>query len=91
MTTKLIINIETEVAAKAEAYAAAQGISLSDVVEAYLKLLTQDVPRERQGIDPLVDVLWGAFKVVKKWVDYKEVLGEALIEKYGSKYKLQHD
>ena len=31
MTTKLIINIDAEVAAKAEA---AQGISLSDVVEA---------------------------------------------------------
>lgn len=83
MTTKLIINIDAEVAAKAEAYATAHGSSLSDLVEAYLKALTQDVPMERQGIDPLVDALWGAFRVGEKKVDFEEVLGEALIEKYG--------
>ena len=83
MTTKLIINIDAEVAAKAEKYAAAQGISLSEVVEAYLKVLTREEPLERQGIHPMVDSLWGAFKVGEKKVDFEKVLGEALIEKYG--------
>jgi len=81
MITKLTLTIEKSVIQKAKKYAKAKERSLSDIIENYLKAITEDEINEEIEITPLVKSLKGSFKAPKDF-DYKEELTKALSEKY---------
>ena len=85
MNTKLTLSIDKTVIAKAKKYAKQNETSISELVENYLKLLSQDVKHNmveepRVNYHP-IDKLRGSLKLSKN-VDYKQALEEALREKY---------
>lgn len=83
MNTKLTLTIEKEVIQVAKEYAKEKGQSLSDLVENYFKLLTNDRrPIKSEDLSPRVQRLRGIIKVDKD-LDYKQILTEELLKKYG--------
>ncbi len=58
MYTKLTLNIDKETIEQAKLYAKEQNLSLSKLIEAYLKALTQKRP-EDEAVSPLVAQLTG--------------------------------
>lgn len=83
MNTKLTLTIEKEVIEIAKEYAKEKGQSLSEMVENYFKLITDN----RQKIKPKqlsrkVQKLRGILKIEEDF-DYKRVLTEELSKKYG--------
>lgn len=93
MTTKLTLSIDKKVIEKSKKYAAAQNRSLSDLVEAYLRAITESKPESKSlgnKIPEMTDKvrkLRGSFKLPHgldiKDLDYKEVIREQIIKKYG--------
>ncbi len=82
MNTKLTLTIEQSVIEKAKIYARNKERSLSDLIENYLKALTNDeVNNKVEELTPLVKSLKGAFKMPKNF-DYKKELTDRLSEKY---------
>ena len=88
MNTKLTLSIDKTVIAKAKKYAKQTGTSISELVENYLKLLSQDVkhnvleePRVRYS--PMAK-LRGIAKLPPDF-DEKKAYQEALWEKYMKK------
>lgn len=81
MSTKLTLYIEEQVIEQAKSYAESTGRSLSNIVEAYLKALAAPKVEKIEDIDPLVRSLWGSVKLPDDKT-YKELLQDALIEKY---------
>lgn len=81
MNTKLTLTVEREVIEKAKKYAKAKGRSLSDIIENYLRLITQEEDSEEIILTPIVKSLRGSFKEPKDF-DYKKDLTELLSEKY---------
>jgi len=81
MNTKLTLTIKKEVIQKANKYAKQKKQSLSDIIENYLKAITQDVVNEEIEMTPVVKSLKGSFKAPKEF-DYKEELTKALSDKY---------
>jgi len=81
MVTKLTLTIEKSVIQKAKKYAKEKERSLSDIIENYLKAITEDEKGEEIEITPLVKSLKGSFKAPKDF-SYKEELTKALSEKY---------
>jgi len=81
MITKLTLTIEKSVIQKAKRYAKEKERSLSDIIENYLKAITEDEIGEEIEITPLVKSLKGSFKAPKDF-NYKEELTKALSEKY---------
>jgi len=81
MITKLTLTIEKSVILKAKKYAKDKERSLSDIIENYLKAITEDEIDEEIEITPLVKSLKGAFKAPKDY-NYKEELTKALSEKH---------
>lgn len=83
MNTKLTLTIEKEVIQTAKEYAKEKGQSLSDLVENYFKLITQErrliTPTQ---LSPRVQRLRGIIKVDKDF-NYKETLREELSKRYG--------
>lgn len=84
MITKLTLTIEKSVIQKAKKYAKKRERSLSDIVENYLKAITEDEIDEEINITPMVKSLKGSFKAPKDF-NYKEELTKALTEKYLSR------
>lgn len=83
MNTKLTLTIEKEVIQVAKEYAKEKGQSLSDLVENYFKLITNDRrPLKSKDLSPRIKRLRGIIKTNKK-LDYKEILTEELLKKYG--------
>ncbi|NUQ24725.1 MAG: hypothetical protein HUU34_12300 [Saprospiraceae bacterium] len=83
MSNKLTLHIESHIIEEAKAYAKLTGRSLSDIVEEYLKSLSiAKSAKVEEDIDPLVKSLWGSVKLPKEEKSYKELLQDALIEKY---------
>lgn len=83
MSNKLTLHIESNIIEQAKAYAKLTGRSLSDIVEEYLKSLSiAKSAKVEEDIDPLVKSLWGSVKLPKEEKNYKELLQDALIEKY---------
>lgn len=80
MTTKLTLTIEQEVIKTAKSYAQKKGRSLSDLVENYLRSLTEESGME--DYSPRVKRLIGAVKLPGDF-DYKESLMEGIEQKYG--------
>lgn len=83
MNTKLTLTIEKEVIQVAKQYAKEKGQSLSDLVENYFKLITNDRRSLKpKDLSPRVKRLRGIIKADKK-LDYKEILTKELLKKYG--------
>jgi hypothetical protein len=81
MNTKLTLTIEQSLIDKAKKYAKAQGRSLSDIVENYLKAIIEEENTKLIDPTPITSSLRGSFKVPKD-IDYKEELSKGLSEKH---------
>ena len=82
MNTKLTLTIERDIIERAKSYAKDKNRSLSDIVENYLKILTEkEQKNEDQKLNPIVESLKGSFKMPKN-MDYKKELKNRLEEKY---------
>ncbi len=82
MNTKLTLTIEQDVIQKAKDYAKDKNRSLSDIIENYLKSLTQENSEENKPkLTPIVKSLKGSFKMPEDF-DYKEELKKVLEEKH---------
>ncbi len=81
MNTKLTLTIEQTVIEKAKRYAKGKGQSLSDIIENYLKVITNDGAKSEVEITPIVKSLRGSFKVPSDF-DYKKELTKSLSKKY---------
>jgi len=80
MTTKLTLTIEDEVINSAKKYAQKRGKSLSKIVEAYLKSISNK-STEPKNILPKVSKLMGVIKLPKDF-DYKMEMSKSLSKKY---------
>lgn len=85
MNTKLTLTIEHTVIERAKNYAKDKGRSLSDLVENYLKVITNEEVKTNNEITPLVNSLKGSFTAPPDF-NYKKELTKRLSEKY-----LTHD
>ncbi len=81
MNTKLTLTIEQAVVEKAKKYARNKERSLSDLIENYLKAITQEATPKKAKTSPIVKSLRGSFSMDKN-VDYKKALAESLSKKY---------
>jgi len=81
MNTKLTLTVDKLVIEKAKKYAKKKGRSLSEIIENYLKAITDDHQSEEIEISPIVKSLKGSFKLPKDF-NYKKELTEALTKKY---------
>lgn len=82
MNTKLTLTIQQDVIQKAKEYAKDKNRSLSDIIENYLKSLTEENKVENKPkLTPIVKSLKGSFKLPENF-DYKEELKKALEEKH---------
>lgn len=82
MNTKLTLTIEREIIERAKRYAKDKNRSLSDIIENYLKILTEkEQKNEDQRLHPIVESLKGSFKMPKN-MDYEKELRNRLEEKY---------
>ena len=79
MITKLTLTLNQQVIESAKAYAKRNGKSLSSIVESYLRSLEQ--MEEKRTVSPEVKRLLGSVKL-RKDLDYKKELQEALIKKH---------
>lgn len=79
MNSKLTLSIESEVIDQAKAYAKITGRSLSDIVESYLKVLTNDIKAEK--LSPKTKKLMGSITLPND-LDYKKEYGEYLSRKH---------
>lgn len=83
MNTKLTLTIEKEVIQVAKEYAKEKGQSLSDLVENYFKLITNERrPLKPDELSPRIKRLRGIIKADKD-LNYKQILTEELLKKYG--------
>ena len=81
MDTKLTLNIDKDIVRKAKVYARNEGRSLSDLIENYLKLLTNNSVGENSEYSPRVRSLLGSISVPADF-DYKKELADSLEKKY---------
>lgn len=81
MNTKLTLTIEQSVIEKAKKYAKNKERSLSDLIENYLKSLTNSEEKTVENISSQLKSMKGAFKISKDF-DYKKEITERLTEKY---------
>ncbi len=81
--SKLTLSINQSVIEKAKEYAKSSGKSLSSIVEEYLKSLAKDQKlNDEKTPSKIVKELKGSVKMPKELSSYKELLQDALIEKY---------
>ena len=81
MNTKLTLTIEQTIIEKAKKYANGKGRSLSNIIENYLKVITNEDADESIELTPIVKSLKGSFKAPKN-INYKKELSKRLTEKY---------
>jgi hypothetical protein len=81
--TKLTLSIDQNVIENAKKYAKSQKRSVSKLVEEYLYSISLSVDKkiEYNTLGPITKELVGIIKV-NKHTDYKEILTDALIDKY---------
>lgn len=80
MNTKLTLKLDSETIEMAKSYARESNISLSKLIENYLKALVKEKTAGRQ-VDPIVESLTGVISLDDK-KDYKESYRKYLVEKY---------
>lgn len=77
------MSIDQMVIDEAKEYARSSGKSLSSIVEEYLKSLTTiEQSKKKKASMELVSALKGSIKLPEDFTSYKEVLQDALVEKY---------
>ena len=81
MNTKLTLTIEQSTIEKAKTYAKSKGRSLSDIVENYFKMITNEDDTINSEESPITDSMIGAFKAPEDF-DYKKELTEAIMNKH---------
>lgn len=81
MSTKLTLTIEQEIIERAKKYAKGKNRSLSDIIESYLRALTNRDTNDEGDLDPLIESMKGAFKMPKDF-DFEEELRSRREEKY---------
>ncbi len=81
MQTKLTLTVSEGVIETAKDYAKKNKRSLSNVVEEYLKSLSTK-KKKKSKYHGIVQELKGSVKMPKDFKAYKEILQDALIEKY---------
>ncbi|MCO6490735.1 MAG: hypothetical protein J5I98_20125 [Phaeodactylibacter sp.] len=81
--SKLTLSINQMVIDEAKEYAKSSGKSLSSIVEEYLKSLTKiEESKKKKTSMELVRELKGSVKLPEDFTSYKEILQDALVEKY---------
>jgi hypothetical protein len=80
MDSKLTVKLEKGIIEKAKAYARLQKISLSKLIENYLRWITNK-PAESEEITPLVKSLSGSIQLPKGY-NHKKSYGTYLVAKY---------
>ena len=81
MDSKLTLSVDKNLAEKAKLYARSQGRSLSDLVEAYFKVLTTGEEESDLKVSPKIKALKGSLKVPDDF-NYKRELSDSLDNKY---------
>jgi hypothetical protein len=81
MNTKLTLTIERSIIDKAKRYARKRDRSLSDLVESYLRALTNEKESDKEELSPELKRLRGSFKLPKD-LDYKKEITSSLEKKY---------
>jgi hypothetical protein len=81
MNTKLTLTIEQSIIEKAKRYARERERSLSDLIENYLRALTNEKEIDDEDLSPTIKQLRGSFKLSKDF-DYKKELTDSLSKKY---------
>jgi hypothetical protein len=81
MKTKLTLTIEQSIIEKAKRYARERERSLSDLIENYLRALTNEKEIDDEDVSPTIKQLRGSFKLPKDF-DYKKELADSLSKKY---------
>lgn len=81
MNRKLTLSLEGELIDRAKDHARAKGISLSEMVEDYFKLITIKNNAKEKKLSPKIERLYGAARLSSTKTD-NEMLSEALVEKY---------
>ena len=81
MTSKLTLTVDDSVIKQAKIYSHQNNISLSKIVEAYFKLITDDTKKTNQQIPPITQELSSMLKLKTRKSD-KKLLAEALIKKH---------
>jgi 1-aminocyclopropane-1-carboxylate deaminase/D-cysteine desulfhydrase-like pyridoxal-dependent ACC family enzyme len=82
MNTKLTLTIEKEIIERAKNYAMKKNRSLSDIIENYLKTLTErEQNNKNKKLNPIIESLRGSFKMPKD-MDYKKELRNRAEKKY---------
>jgi predicted ATP-dependent Lon-type protease len=79
MDTKLTLKLDSSVIENAKVYAKMKKVSLSQLIEAYLNVLTG--PKDQQDVTPLVKSLSGVVKLPDNY-DYKKEYQKHLSGKY---------
>ena len=79
MDTKLTLKLDSSVIESAKVYAKMKKVSLSQLIEAYLNVLTE--PKDEQDVTPLVKSLSGVVKLPGNY-DYKKEYQRHLSDKY---------
>jgi hypothetical protein len=76
------LNIDADVIENAKTYAKKSGKSVSKIVEEFLSLISKGSKRKpANSLGPITRELAGIIKTKKK-INYKDVLTDALLEKY---------
>ncbi|MCL1932418.1 MAG: DUF6364 family protein [Candidatus Azobacteroides sp.] len=81
MNTKLTLTIEQSVIDTAKRYAKRKERSLSDLIENYLKLLSEEISQNDIALTPTVKMLKGSFHAPENF-DYKKEITDRLTDKY---------
>lgn len=71
MTTKLTLTVEKAIIDRAKSYAKSTGRSLSEIIENYLELITQESDNEK--LSPKLRKIAGAVKLPKNFNEEKEL------------------
>ena len=80
MDKKLTLSLDKVIIDNAKKYAKSNNISLSKLIESYLKMVTKPIKKNAE-ITPLVESLSGVISV-KEDFDFKTSYSEYLINKY---------
>lgn len=81
MSTKLTLSIDESVIRDAKEYAQKTGRSVSQLVESYLKAITNPTKKKRSKLPPHLKRWHGAFKMEDE-KGYHELLNQTIWEKY---------
>jgi hypothetical protein len=81
MNTKLTLTINKLVIESAKHYARGKGVSLSHLVENYLKALSLEKEQRSTELTPIVKLLKGSFEAESNF-DYKSELAKILERKF---------